>query len=195
MLCFYSCHCEKFDDEANHVYNVRIMSFNWIDVLVLFILAVGAIRGWRAGFIVMVGNIASLVVGVVVTAWIFSLLSSWHLLANWHIGHPIVTVIVFLLILAVVVKLLRLVVKLLNGIYRIISIIPGMGLLNGALGSVVGLAQGAVVLVLAVYLLLNVVVSSGLITSMTWVPLEEGSLTLPFIERAAYLLPSFGIWV
>ena len=104
------------------------MTFNWIDFIVLAVLAVGAIRGWRAGFIVMVGNIASLVVGVVATAWIFSMLSSWHVLANWHIGHPIVTVIVFLLILAIVVKLLRLVVKLLNGIYRIISIIPGMGL-------------------------------------------------------------------
>lgn len=171
------------------------MSFNWIDVIVLAVLFVGAIRGWRAGFIVMVGNIASLVVGVVVTAWIFSMLSSWHVLANWHLGHPVVTVIVFLLILAIVVKLLRLVVKLLNGIYRIISIIPGMGLLNGALGSVIGLAQGAVVLVLATYLLLNVVLASGLITSMTWVPLEEGSATLPILERVADMLPSFGIWV
>lgn len=171
------------------------MVFNWIDFIVLFVLAVGAIRGWRAGFVVMAGNIASLVVGVVATAWIFSMLSSWHVLANWHIGHPVVTVIVFLLILAIVVKLLRLVVKLLNGIYRVISIIPGMGLLNGALGGVIGLTQGAVVLVLVVYLLLNVVVSSGLITSMVWVPLEEGSATLIIIERIADLLPSFGVWV
>lgn len=171
------------------------MAFNWIDFIVLAVLAVGAIRGWRAGFIVMVGNIASLVVGVVATAWIFSLLSSWHVLANWHLGHPIVTVIVFLLILAIVVRLLRLVVKLLNGIYRIISIIPGMGLLNGALGSVIGLAQGAVVLVLAMYLFTNVVLASGLVTSFVWLPLQESSATLPFIVRVSDLLPSFGIWV
>ncbi len=171
------------------------MVFNWIDFVVLAVLAVGAIRGWRAGFIVMVGNIASLVVGVVATAWIFSMLSSWHVLANWHLGHPIVTVMVFLLILAIVVKLLRLVVKLLNGIYRIISIIPGMGLLNGALGGVIGLAQGAVVLVLAMYLFINVVLASNLVTAFTWLPLLDASFTLPFIVRMSDLLPSFGIWV
>lgn len=171
------------------------MTFNWIDAIVGLVLVVGALRGWRAGFIVMVGNIASLVVGVVATAWIFSLLSNWHVLANWHLGHPVVTVIVFLLILAIVVRLLRLVVKLLNGIYKIISVIPGMGLLNGALGGVVGLAQSVVALVLAMYLLVNVVLTSGMITSMTWIPLEEGSATLPVLERLADLLPSFGIWV
>lgn len=174
------------------------MPLNIVDLIALGILALGIIRGWRAGGIVMVGNIASLIAGFVATAYLFHWLSQTQFLMNWHTTHPILTIIVFIFVLGIIVRLLRLVVHLLNSLYKIISVIPLLGPANRLAGAGVGLVEALVVLALATYLIKFVILSSVL---WTW-PLQEMFMDSKIfalleisVDRLQFLLPQLAIWV
>lgn len=152
------------------------MIFTWVDIIAIAILALGLIRGWRAGFIVMAGNITSLVVGLVVSAYAFSWLSNLPILANWHVAHPYLAILAFIVILLFITKILRLVVTLANTLWRIVAFIPLLGPLNSFLGAIIGLVESLVILLIAVYILQNFVVTmpmsaelaSAIVDSMTF---------------------------
>lgn len=174
------------------------MTFSWIDAIALALLAIMFIRGWAAGFIVMAGNLASLVVGVVATAYVFSWLSNWHVLVNWHIAHPVLAIVLFLALLGIIVRVLRLAVRLINALYKVVSILPFMGLLNRLGGGVVGVAEGGVVLLVLVYVIENILRSSGWISFATYDLLESTqayTVVLAVLHRLSFLFPEMGIWV
>lgn len=131
------------------------MHFNLVDIIALAILAIGLIRGWRAGLIVMVGNIASLVIGLVVSTYIFYWLSATSLFSGFAASHPYLSIIGYLVILGVVTKLLRLVVTLINQIWKIIALLPFLSSINRLLGAIIGFLESVVVLVIVTYLIQN----------------------------------------
>lgn len=132
------------------------MVFTWIDAVALALLAIMFIRGWSAGFVVMAGNLVSLVLGVGVTAYLFTWVSGWAGVTNWHIAHPILALVIFLLALGIVVKLLRILVKLANAMFKIVSIIPFVGSVNHLLGAALGVIEAAVVAIVFVWVVQNI---------------------------------------
>lgn len=174
------------------------MAINAVDIVAAIILLGTAIRGWRAGGIVMVGNILSLIAGFVVTAYVFSWLSGLPMFENWQAGHPILTVVAFIVVLSIVVKLLHLVVALLNQLYRIIALLPLLGPANRLIGATVGAAEGALVLLVMVYLVQNVVfVSSLLPASVNNVIASSTTFNMGvfLLDRLQFLIPQFSIYV
>lgn len=171
------------------------MDFTWVDIIALAILALGIMRGWRAGFIVMAGNIASLIVGLVVSTYIFYWLSSTNFLTNWHYDHPYVSIIIFILVLLLVIKLLRLLVALLNQIWRVIALLPFLSSFNRLLGAGIGLAESVIILIILVYLLQNFGFALPL-SAETWSTIH-GSLTFHYmseiLSRLRFLIPSIAI--
>lgn len=174
------------------------MIFNAVDIVAAVILLGTAIGGWRAGGIVMVGNILSLVAGFVVTAYVFSWLSGLPMFENWHTNHPIFTVMAFVIVLSIVVKLLRLVVALLNQLYRIIALIPLLGPANRLIGAAVGAAEGALVLLVMVYLVQNVVFVSSLLPASVNSAIASSSafhMGMFLLDRLQFLIPQLRIYV
>lgn len=161
----------------------------WADLVIIAILALGLIHGWRAGFIVTFGNLVSLVVGLVATAWVFSWLSGTAGIGEWVLSHPIIAIIAFLVVYGIVVGLLRLAVKIINVAFKIVAIIPGVGLVNNLLGAIVGLAVGGVLVVLALFVVGTFGRSSGLIDMSGYPMLAERSSILPVAMDAAERLP------
>lgn len=131
------------------------MLFTWVDGIALALLVVMFIRGWSAGFIVMAGNLLSLVLGVGITAYLFAWVSSWWQITNWHLAHPILAVVLFLVALGIVVRLLRLLVKVLNAMFKIVSIIPFVGTLNRLLGAALGTLVAGVLVLVGVWVVEN----------------------------------------
>lgn len=124
---------------------------NWIDFAILLVLAAFVAGGWRAGFIIVMGKLVSLVTAIVAAAyamtWIGELFS-----VTWS-QHPVWAIIAFVTIAGFVSRVVMLVFKLLHQMWRIISIIPLMGPLNRLLGAGAGLLKGVVVLIAFAYLL------------------------------------------
>lgn len=169
------------------------MVFTWVDAIALGILAVMFIRGWSAGFVVMAGNLVSLVLGVGITAYLFTWISGWAGVANWHIAHPVLALVIFLLALGIVVKLLHLLVKLLNAMFKVVSIIPFVGMINSALGAALGAIEGVIMLAVIIWLLENIVLSAGWLGNAA--PLTS-SITMNLISQLnSIILPVMPIWI
>ncbi len=170
------------------------MSFNVVDIIALAILALGLIKGWRAGLIIMAGNIASLIVGLVVSTYIFSWLSATSLLSGVVSSQPIISIIIYLVVLSIVTKLLRLIFVLIDKVWKIIALLPLIGLVNRALGSVIGLAESFVFLILLTYLtqnfLVNILSSSMLATINA--SLSYGYLSV-IVAHIQFLIPSINL--
>lgn len=174
------------------------MAFNIVDIIAVVILLGTAIGGWRAGGIVVAGNILSLIAGFVVTAYIFSWLSGLPMLANWQTVHPILTVVAFIVVLSIVVKLLRLVVSLMNQLYRVIALLPLLGPANRLIGAAIGAAEGALVLLVMVYLIDNVLFVSTLSPALINGPIASSStfhIGGIVLERLQLLIPQLDIYV
>lgn len=156
------------------------MSFSWFDIVALVVLGLGLLHGWRAGFIVMVGNLASLVVGVVASAYAATWLSS-------HWGWTGVQLIAAFVVLALVAaKLARLVVWFVDRIWKVISILPLLGPLNRLFGAVIGAVEAAVLLVIVTYLFMNYWLPNinGLVDSFTF------EVAYNIARRLTLLLPT-----
>lgn len=125
------------------------MAFSWFDIVALVMLLLGVVHGWKAGFIVMIGNLLSLILGIVASAYV----STW-LASNWGLS-GIGAVVAFIVVALVVAKLLRIVVWLIDKVWKVISIIPFLGPLNRLLGVAVGVIEAGVLIVVLTYLFMN----------------------------------------
>jgi uncharacterized membrane protein required for colicin V production len=170
------------------------MQFNLVDIIALAILAIGVIRGWRAGLIVMAGNIASLIVGLVASTYIFYWLSATSLFSGVATNHPYLSIIGYLIILGIVTKLLRLLVALINQVWKVIAILPFLGSINRLFGSVIGLAESAVVLVILTYLIQNFLIN---ILSSAMMATISASYSFSYlsslVSHLQFLIPSINI--
>lgn len=140
------------------------MSFTWFDIVALVIVIGMCFRGWKQGGVTMIGNVARVIVGFVVTAYAVAWLNE-HVLVGWSSSHPIAAIIGFIFIFLLVVRLLGLAVALVNGVWKVVSFIPLVGPANRLLGLVVGLVESAVLILLVVYVsatfLTSLVIPSG----------------------------------
>ncbi len=170
------------------------MHFNLVDVIALAILALGVIRGWRAGMIVMAGNIASLVVGLVASTYIFYWLSATSLFAGVATNHPYLSIIGYLIILGVVTKLLRLVVALINQVWKIIALLPFLSSINRLLGAVIGLAESVVILVILTYLIQNFFINIFSSAMMATISASYSfSYLSSLVSHLQFLIPSINL--
>lgn len=127
------------------------MPFSWFDIVALVIVVGMCFRGWKQGGVTMIGNLASVVVGFIATAYIVSWINA-YVLVGWSSSHPILAIVGFIVIFLLVTKLLGLAVSLLDTLFKIVSFIPLVGPANRLLGVVVGVVEGAFLILLVVYI-------------------------------------------
>ncbi len=138
---------------------------NILDIVLLLCLVPAVIQGLRKGFISQVVAIISLVLGGWLAYRFSSAVTVW--LGQWlEVSAPVLNVVAFILIFAVVVTVLFLLGKLLEASVKIIL----LGWLNKLLGLVFSLLKYALVIGLLVILFDSVngrfeIVSSGYLDS------------------------------
>lgn len=127
------------------------MPITWFDILAVAVVIGMSVRGWRAGGVMMLGRVASIIIGFVLTAYLASWINE-HWLVGWSASHQVWSVVGFVALLLIIMKLLAIAVSILNSAFRIVSIIPLVGPLNSIIGALVGLANGVIIMLFVVYI-------------------------------------------
>ncbi len=113
-----------------------------IDIIFALVTCVFLITGWRRGFVRMAGGLVSLVISIGCGVWGVGWIED-------TLGIPLSASFIgllfaFLVIAVIVSALVNLVVTLLDLARRLITMIPGFGLLHRLAGSAVGVLEAGV---------------------------------------------------
>lgn len=105
---------------------------HWLDIVLIVWLAASLISGARAGFIYKLGTFVGFIAGV----W---LSSRWtpEIAPSFGSG-PVVTVVVFLVMVSLVSKLFGLAAWIVDKVFKVIAIIPFLKTFNRVLGGLLG---------------------------------------------------------
>jgi membrane protein required for colicin V production len=153
------------------------MSLNYIDYFVLVILVLFAIRGYFKGVIIGLATIGALVLGVYIAtrfSWFFdkTLMEYLHPSPRWlHILSFTVTFLLVVLIVILVAKLTE----------RFVSVI-GMGFFNHLGGALLGIAKGAILVSILIFLLIRVDPAEK------WIPAKDKKASYCY-ERIGKVFP------
>lgn len=138
------------------------MTLNWLSLLVLLYLVLGAFAGWRRGLVLVAASVIGYIIGLVVAAhvqagitrWLARVLplKQWAALVVPHQGvaasarsisdvvawsHMALAVVVFLLILMLVGGAIRALGQAVTGLVRQIPLVRSANTVGGAAGGVV----------------------------------------------------------
>jgi membrane protein required for colicin V production len=122
---------------------------NFIDLILILIILLFAIQGFRKGLIYEIASLAGLILGIYASFHFAGYLEG-YLTEYLNVPEKYSTVTAFILIFLLVVIVLHLVGKIIENIIDLVA----LGFLNKLAGSVFGLAKGIVLLSLA-FLVLN----------------------------------------
>lgn len=115
-----------------------IMSISIIDLIMVLVLVVGAINGFRKGVLSQVGLVMGVVVGVWLAFHIGSQVSEW-------IGVKMSDLVAYILVFVVAIVAMWLLTKLLDGVLKSV----GLGIYNRLCGAAVSLVLSSMILSLA----------------------------------------------
>ncbi|MEK9129803.1 MAG: CvpA family protein [Patescibacteria group bacterium] len=125
-----------------------------IDIFTLVILLCFFFIGFRLGLIRAVGALIGLIVGIFLATLYYNILANLTLIL--FLGNlKIAQIFCFIIILLLSSSLVGLVFHIINGIFKVIAIIPFLKTFNGLLGGIFSLIEGIFVLGIALYLFGN----------------------------------------
>ncbi|MBT3690050.1 CvpA family protein [bacterium] len=121
-----------------------------IDIIILVVLAGFIWKGVRLGLIEVIGGIIGLFVGVYLAGLYYE--EAGDMLQGLLFDSEILaTILGFLLVFILVNRGIALIFWLVDKIFNIIAIIPGLKSLNGLLGGIFGLIEGLIFIGIIVY--------------------------------------------
>ena len=124
------------------------MNLNWLDILILVPLLVGLVRGLMRGFVSEVIGLAVVILGVLGSRMFAPPFSAW-LLKQFAWKAEVCDIVAYILVFLAIGIVLSMIGALLSKLLKAIH----LGWLNRLLGSVVGLAKLAIVVLLAVFVM------------------------------------------
>lgn len=126
------------------------MSF--IDILILIFLALFVWKGVKLGLIEAVGGIVGLFIGIYLAGLYYDEVA--EMLENLLFGSQVLaTILGFLLVFILVNRGVALIFWIIDKIFHIIAIIPGLKSLNHLLGGIFGLLEGIIFIGIIIYVL------------------------------------------
>lgn len=108
----------------------------WIDWIILFVLLWTSLSGFWGGFIYKIGSIIGGVIGIGLAIRFY----------DFFHGGPFVQIGTFLAITIVSMEVVGFFFRLLDHLFHLFAIIPGLKLLNRIGGGLIGFLQGAIFL-------------------------------------------------
>ncbi len=163
------------------------MTLTLLDFILLIILFFFAFGGFFFGLIRTLGSLAGAVVGVVVAANYFQPIANWlgGLIGpseNW------LRIIAFTLLFIVASRLVALIFWIINKVFNLVKILPFMSFINRLAGLILGLAEGVVVLGVALVFLVKFPFVDSLIGTLEASKIAEwlfgvGTWLLPILPQ------------
>ncbi len=154
-----------------------------IDLIFIITLAGFVFYGFFFGLVRTIGSLAAFLAGLWVSVNYYLPLAGWLNTKGVFFGYfSAGKIIVFLLLFALVSRLIALLFSLLNKTFDLISIIPFLKTINRLLGAVLGSAVGALIITIAILFF------SGLPLIGGWLAkIAASSKFLPYLTKFAKL--------
>lgn len=165
--------------------NSVVTVFDLILVLVLFFFT---FSGFMFGAIQTIGSLAGTIVGIIVAGRYFDVLSGK--ISPTPIGNPnLAKVLAFALLFVVSSKAVSLVFWIVNKVYKLLSFIPFLKSINRLAGGFLGLAEGVIIVGVALVLFKQYPFADFLLPSIDTSPIAQWLLWVG--GQLVPLLPSF----
>ncbi len=123
---------------------------NILDWIIVGVLLFYVISGIRAGFILKVGSLLGLILGIIIAG------RNYQIVSNWFGGSLLWDIAAFILIMMLVSVIVGFIAMIVNKIYNFAAIIPGFKLVNRIGGAIVGLLEGCIFLGIILVLLVGI---------------------------------------
>ncbi len=177
-----------------------MQSFDWLSIVLTALLVISLLSGLRRGFFRQIADIAGLVVGFIVASKIYAQAGQWISGYFAQLNEQVACVIGFVMVFAAVFLVIEIIGLILTKAFSL----PGLNVINGLAGAVIGLALGAFFygIALSLLLALNITVVSSaiegsvvpyyLVTGMTWI-YDKLGFAIPQLENAIPIFKGFQI--
>jgi membrane protein required for colicin V production len=150
---------------------------NILDWIIIGVLLFYLVSGFRAGFILKIGSLLGLILGIIIAG------RNYQTVSGWFGGSILWDIAAFILIMVLVSVIVGFVAMVVNKIYNFAAIIPGFKLVNRLGGAIVGVIEGSIFLGIILVLLVGI-----------WNP-EQGSIQKLYQESKLHgPIVSFGKW-
>ena len=161
-----------------------------LDYILLAIIILMGVLGLRRGLIQSVGSIVGIIIGTLVASRFYMVI------ANLFGGSNLTSLLTFIVILSVTVKLVGIIFWLLGKIFKIITILPIISHFDRFLGLILGLVEGLLVLAVILNFLLKYPFNYWVVTQMgasivAKVLLKIGFVFIPLFPEALQKIKSF----
>ncbi|KKQ80331.1 MAG: Colicin V production protein [Parcubacteria group bacterium GW2011_GWC2_38_7] len=161
-----------------------------LDYILLAIIILMGVLGLRRGLIQSVGSIVGIIIGTLVASRFYMVI------ANLFGGSNLTSLLTFIVILSVTVKLVGIIFWLLGKIFKIITILPIISHFDRFLGLILGLVEGLLVLAVILNFLLKYPFNYWVVTQMgasivAKVLLKIGFVFIPLFPEALRKIKSF----
>ncbi len=156
------------------------MYLAYLDIILFIILLGFVYNGLNKGFIKLLGRIVALIIGIILTSHLY--IPIYQFL---NLEEAIAKVLVFIFTYILLNSLINWLFVLIEGVYKLLSIIPFTKLINKLMGAVLGLAEGLLLLSVIIHLC----ISFNLLSSQ----IEESIISpifLWFIKTILVILPT-----
>ncbi len=170
------------------------MSLPLIDIVLLVIIALFAIKGFAAGFIKSILSIIGLLASIYIASRYYEPMAHWLVqVAGW--GQNVSKVLMFVVAFILLNALVNVAFWILEKVFNIILFLPFMTTLNRLLGLLFGALEGALALGIIFYFverfplstrIMDVVATSHILSSLDGLTV----LLLPLLPMALRLLTS-----
>jgi len=148
---------------------------NTLDYILLGVILLSALWGFRKGFLETLGGILGIIVATVIAGKFYLLLGSFLG------GNNLSNFISFLVIFFIILKIVGLSFWILGKIFQLISIVPFLQSFDRLLGAVLGLLEGILVLTVVMYFLSKYPLNQWLLTQM------QSSIITVLLLKASYI--------
>ena len=118
---------------------------DWVLVILLVLAFLG---GFKRGLISTLGGIIGLVVGAVLAGQFYDVVAGWLSGFGW-LSEATLNIVAFIVILLAVASLVSIIFGIIGKIFKIIQLIPFLGLINRFGGAILGLVEEAILLGIA----------------------------------------------
>lgn len=126
------------------------------DIVLIVIIAAFTWNGLSKGIIRLIGNLVGLVVGAYLASHFYLNAYDWLLSVGWLKGWLAANagaakIIVFIVLFALIDRLVGLLAVIVEQFFKFIAVIPGSRYLNNLLGALLGFLEGSLFLGLIIY--------------------------------------------
>lgn len=154
-----------------------------IDYILLGLILIIALLGFKKGFLESLGSIIGLVVAAIIASRFYPVV------ADWFGGTNFSNVIAFILIFSLAIKIVSLLFWVMGKIFQVVTVLPFVSSFNRMLGLILGFVEGVFVLAVILHFLVIYPLNDWLlwqmsISTVTKVLLTIGNVFLPLFPEA-----------